>query len=247
MEGLSLNDYTKDITDASFELLKKFLDLMNEKNIQTVVIGGWATEAFKKGIGSKDIDVVMQNEDDVQKLLSENFFDKESVELVEQIYPLRYKKTILVKGNQRTIICDIFSAEHPRTDFERLGIQIHWNLTYEFKERKTIRNIPAWVPKRELLIILKIIAAVDRSIRLDMKQFDDDENLASKIWKDYRDVAVLTVGQKLNKEFLKEHITKSHLLKYMDTFLSRYKQPENKKVLDDLSTDHTEMESALRM
>ena len=114
---------------------------MKSKNIQTVVIGGWATEAYKEGIGSKDIDVVMQNEGDVQKLLSENFFDQDSVEQVEQIYPLTYKKTINVKGNEQTIICDIFNAEHPRTDFEYLGIRIHWNLTYEFREQKTIRNI----------------------------------------------------------------------------------------------------------
>ena len=247
MEHLSLNDYTEEITDASFVLLKKFLDLMSDKDIQTVIIGGWATEAFKKGIGSKDIDVVMQNEEDVQKLLLENFFDQESVEQVEQVYPLRYKKTIYVKGNQRTIICDIFNAEHPRTDFEELGIRIHWNLTYQFKELKTIRNIPAWVPKRELLIILKIIAAVDRSMRLDMKQFDDDENLESKILKDYRDIAVLTVGQKLDKDFLKQYITESHLLSHMENFLSRYKQRENKEVLEELGTNPKEMELALQV
>lgn len=246
MERLSFNDYDKDTTAASFQLLKKFLDLMNEKGIQTIIIGGWATEAFKEGIGSKDIDVVMLNDEDVKKLLSENFFDN-IIEQVQQIYPLKYKKQILVKGENRTILCDIFHAAYPRTDYEKLGIHIHWGLTQLFKEQRQIRGISAWVPKRELLIILKIIAAVDRLARLDMRGGDDDENLQSKIWKDYRDIAVLVVGQKLDEKFLRKHIKKSNLLRYMDSFLSRYKQSENKKVLDELGTSPEEIESALKV
>ena len=142
------------------------------------------------------------------------------------------------------IICDIFNAELHREDYEELGIQIHWGLTYKFKEQRKIRDIPAWVPKRELLIILKIIAAVDRSARLDRRS-DDDENLQSKIWKDYRDIATLVEGQKLDKIFLRKYIKESQLLNHMEGFLSRYKQQENKKVLDDLHITPEYMESAL--
>lgn len=244
---MSLNDYDKGTTDASFQLLKKFLDLMNEKGIQTIIIGGWATEAFKEGIGSKDIDVVMLNESDIKKLLAEKFFDSDDIDRVEQIPPLKYKKQISVDGRKRTILCDIFLAEYTRTDYEELGIRIHWGLTQQFKEKRQIRGISVWVPKRELLIILKIIAAVDRSAKLDRKDDDDDENLQSKIWKDYRDIAVLVVGQKLDKEFLRKYITESHLLKYMESFLSRYKQQENKDVLDELGSSPEEMESALKI
>lgn len=247
MERLSINDYDKGTTDASFELLKNFLALMNKKRIDTVIIGGWATEAFKAGIGSKDIDVVMTNDEDIKKLLAENFFDNKGIDQTQQIPPLRYKKQISVDGRNRTIICDIFSAEYQREDYEELGIKIHWSLTHKFKEPHSIRGTPAFVPKRELLIISKIIAAVDRSARLDLKGGDDDENLQSKIWKDYRDIAVLTVGQNLDREFLKKYITESYLLRYMERFLSRYKQPENKTVLDELGSNPKEMELALKV
>ena len=244
MAQLSLNDYDKRITDASFQILEKFLELINKKGIQSVIIGGWATEAFKEGIGSKDIDVVMLTDGDTQKLLSEKFFDDEETEQIQQVYPLRYEKQIEVAGTPRTIVCDIFNGENYREDYEELGIHIHWNLTHKFKEQRKIRNISAWVPKRELLIILKIIAAVDRSARLDSK-FDDDENLESKIWKDYRDVAVLASGQTLDKAFLKKYITESGLGKYMDTFLSRYRQKRHEEVLDEIGTSPEDMDSAL--
>ncbi len=246
MERLSLKDYDKETTDASFQLLKKFLDLTNEKNIPIIIIGGWATEAFKEGIGSKDIDVIMLNDADVEKLKKEKFFDQDDVTvLVEQIYPFRYKKQILVNGRNRTIVCDIFCAEYSRDDYESLGIEIHWGLTTQFKEQRKIRGEPVWVPKRELLIILKIIAAVDRSARLD-RMPDDEENLESKILKDYRDIAVLVVGQKLDKDFLKKYIKQSHLRKHMDNFLSRYKQPDKKQILGDLGSGPEEMEEALK-
>jgi hypothetical protein len=246
VEYLISSDYDHGTTSASFELLKNFLELMNKKNIQTVVIGGWATEAFYDGIGSKDIDVVMVNDADIQKLLSEKFFDDKGIDQTVQIPPLRYKKQITIDGKSRTIICDIFSAEYQREDYEDLGIKIHWGLTHQFKEPHKIRGIPTFVPKRELLIILKIIAAVDRSARLDMKGGDDDENLQSKIWKDYRDIAVLTAGQKLDKEFLKKYITESHLLIYLEKFLSRYRQPENEEVLHGLGMTPKEIENALK-
>ena len=243
---MSLNDYDKETTDASFQLLKKFLDLTNEKNIPIIIIGGWATEAFKEGIGSKDIDVIMLNDADVEKLKKEKFFDKDDVTvLVEQIYPLRYKKQISVNGKSRTIICDIFCAEYPRDDYESLGIEIHWCLTKEFKEQRKIRGVPVWVPKRDLLIILKIIAAVDRSARLDRKP-EDEENLQSKIWKDYRDIAFLVADQELDKNFLKKYIKSANLTKRMENFLSRYKQPENKEVLDELGLSPEKMEDNLK-
>lgn len=228
---MSSNDYQKWITDTSFELLKQFLQVIDKKNFEVVIIGGWATESFVEGIGSKDIDVVFKNDDDVQALLSTNFFKKDKY-LIQQVYPLRYKKEVSLGKDTREIICDIFNADLHREDYEELGIDIHWKLTHQFKEKRQIRNLPVWVPKRELLIILKIIAAVDRSARLD-KVYDDDENLESKIWKDYRDIAYLAAHRELDKAFLKKYIKESRLKKHMDMFLSRYNQPEKKQVLEE--------------
>lgn len=236
-------EYQEWITDASFELLKQFLEATNEKNFEVVLIGGWATEAFIPGIGSKDIDVVFKNDGDVQQLLSTNFFLKDE-HLIHQVYPFRYKKEVYLGGKNRKIICDIFNAELQREDYEGLGIDIHWNLTHQFKEKRQIRNLPVWVPKRELLIILKIIAAVDRSARLD-KAYDDDESIESKIWKDYRDVAYLTAHQELDKTFLERHINKSRLQRHMDVFLSRYKHPEKLQVLEELDVTPDEIISSL--
>jgi len=247
VECLSYKAYDKGTTDTSYKLLRQFLDLMNEKGIQMVIIGGWATEAYREGIGSKDIDIVMQNDSDVDKLLSGNFFDKEG-NPIEQIYPIKRKKTISIDGETRKIICDIFCAQYPRSDFEGLGIKFHWGLMEKFKEEHEIRGMKVLVPKRELLIVSKIIALVDRSERLDKKgNMDDDEDLQSKIWKDYRDIAFLVAGQEIDRDFFRKHIADANLTKRIEKFLSGYKQPENKAVLDSLGITPKDIESALEI
>ena len=67
------DDYTQEVTDASFEILKEFFKETKRIGINPIIIGGWAVEAYKKSKGSKDIDMVV-NTSDVEKLLTTSFF-----------------------------------------------------------------------------------------------------------------------------------------------------------------------------
>ncbi|MDE1878867.1 MAG: hypothetical protein KGI07_10195, partial [Thaumarchaeota archaeon] len=69
--------------------------------------------------------------------------------------------------------------------------------------------------------------------------------LPSKIWKDYRDIAVLCHNVKLEKEFLKKYIKQSGLVPYMKKFLFNYTQGEYKEILDKLGTTPEAMELLL--
>ena len=242
MDHLSYTDYTKEVTDESLQLLKNFLNLVKEKGVEVVIIGGWAVEAFKKGPGSKDIDIVLRSGRDMEKLSSDDFFSDNTFDEMQQGWPVRFEKQIFVNGEEKTIICEIFNAELEREDYEKRGIRIHWNLTYQFREQREIDGLQIFVPKRELLIILKIIAAVDRYARFDRTQ---NNKLPSKIWKDYRDIAVLCLNEKLDKEFLQKYITETNLIPHMAKFIFRYKD-EYKEILDNLGTTPEYMESSLK-
>jgi len=240
---LSYTDYTKEVTGESLQLLKHFLNLVKEKDIEAVIIGGWAVEAFKKGPGSKDIDIVLKNGKDMEKLSSDNFFSDDTFDEVQQGWPVKFEKQVFVNNEEKTIICEIFNAELEREDYEKRGIKIHWNLTYQFREQREIDGLQIFVPKRELLIILKIIAVIDRYARFDRTQ---NNKLPSKIWKDYRDIAVLCLDEKLDKEFLQKYITETNLIPHMAKFLSRYKDEYN-EILNNLGTTSEYMESSLKV
>jgi hypothetical protein len=243
VECLSYDDYVKEITDVSFDLLKKFLKMMEGKGIQPIIIGGWAVEAFKKSKGSKDIDIVIRGSD-VDKLLSDSFFEEGGMDEVQQGWPLHHEKKISVHGKEKTIICDIFNSDVPREDYEKRGITLHWNLVPQFQESRNIEGIPVLVPKRELLIITKIIAAVDRLARYDRT---GHVNLISKILKDYYDIAVLiNLDQELDKEFLKKYIKAVNLTQHMNKFLLGYKQ-DYRRTLDEVGITFEKIESALKV
>lgn len=235
------DDYAEEVTDTSFELLKKFLNMVKRKGIRPIIIGGWAVEAFMKSKGSKDIDIVIQRSD-VDKLLSDDFFSESGMDEVQQGWPLRHEKQIRVNGLTKIIECDIFNADVPRDDYQKIGIKLHWKLVTQFKESRKIRDLPVFVPKRELLIITKIIAALDRShSKIGNKKSE------SKIWKDYYDIAVLiNIDEEIDKKFLKKYINKVNLTQHMDDFLSGYKQKYS-GILNEVGITFEKIESALKV
>jgi len=96
----------------------------------------------------------------------------------------------------------------------------------------------------ELLIITKIIAALGRS-----KTFDQtgSARLPAKIWKDYRDIAVLTTMKSLDSKLYESYLVQSNVSPLLERFLSRYKQNEYSGILDDLKITYNDIESKLKI
>ena len=238
------DDYAEEVTDASFEILLEFLRETEELGITPIIIGGWAVEAYRKSKGSKDIDIVI-NSSDVDKLLSTNFFKEEenSLDEVQQGWPLRHEKEIDIKGKKKTVICDVFNSDIERQDYQNVGVKFHWKLISQHYEERKIRERRVLVPKRELLIITKIIAALDRQKRLDRASSSRSE---SKIWKDYYDIAVLLkVNLEIDKEFMKKHMRDANLEPHMKKFMIKYDEPDYKSFLPDIGITIGEIESIL--
>ena len=243
---MSLGFYDEETVTASFEELKKLLTFLKKLDRpHPVITGGWAVYAYEKGLGSRDIDIVMVSEADIIQYLYNHYFPAYNFNVKKiGLIPDHYEKIVKTKDGPRDIIIDVFDGEKEWRDAVNLGIHFQWSWTIEFQEQKKIDNLEIFVPKRELLIITKIMAAVARTKENDIAPH---YRLPPKILKDYRDVAALTVGKRLEFDFYKKYMEKSNGKQYLDDFLARYRQPEYGEFLTNLGGNFEEINSKLGM
>ncbi len=237
------NFYDNEITNVSFQELQNFLTWMNRRGSFPTIIGGWAVYAYEGGLGSRDIDVVMPDTTTINQLLEDEYFLQNQFQVVKKGFiPDHYRKVVQTKQGDADIIFDVFNAENPREDSEGLGISLQWSWTLEFQEQKQIEKLDLYVPKRELLIILKIIAALGRTEELRTRS---DLRLISKIWKDYRDIAILAYNKNLDNEFLKEYLKKTNVANHMPRFVTSFQDPRYNSILEELNCKYEDIKAVL--
>ncbi len=239
---MSYDDYDKEFTDVSFDELKKFLKWMNEKKgIYPIIIGGWAVYAYKQALGSRDIDVVMPTDKDLNDILLTEYFPANGyyVKKDKHFNPKYYVKDIEDgKGRSEEVIVDVFIGKFSKEDEEGFGIKFHWGKVIEYQELKQIGGFSLYVPRRELLILLKVIASLERASKFDKT---GDGKIPSKIWKDYHDIAILISLEDLDKHLLKQFLVETNVQQYIEKFLVKYKT-DYPKILEDLSMRYEDIE-----
>ncbi len=217
---MSPYDPPPEIIAMSFEELKFILGWIRERgetadNPITGLIGGWAVDAYNSWYGSVDIDLVTNSrtKNTLKQVLKQER-DYESYTIPGKINTVS-KPT----GNKniREIIIDFILRE--RLNFEGQYIDLDFDITNEHTEVRIIRGgISAVVPKRSMLLLLKLKASWDRSYRLNSETSIDPEWEHGKLVKDYADIIALLdpsyggteidlnfLGDKLNEyDFLRE-------------------------------------------
>jgi len=243
---MSSEFYDPEILSASFIELKKLLKFLEKLGVPNpTIIGGWAVYAYEKGMGSRDIDIVMVSESDIVQHLYNNYFPAHDFkEKKIGFFPDHYEKIVMTPKGTRDIIVDVFDGQKEWKDEVNLRIKFHWEWILKFQEQLTIDDLKIIVPKRELLLITKMMSAIARS---RMNDLNPHFRLPFKIKKDYRDVAVLTIGKELDLDFYKEYVKKSNADQHIDEFLSKYKQEGFSEILTDLKSDYNEIESTLQI
>jgi len=246
MGKMSSEFYDDESLTASFSELKKLLKFLENLGVpHPTITGGWAVYAYEGGSGSRDIDIVMVSEADIIQHLYNHYFPAHNFNPKRiGLIPSHYEKIVETPDGPRDIIIDVFNGEKEWKDEVNLGLKFHWGWTLEFQEQKSIDGLDIIIPKRELLIITKMMAAVARTIDYDQT---GHYRLPPKISKDCRDVAVLTQGKKIDTKFYEEYIKKSNAEQYIDNFLSICRLGENSKTLDALGYEIKDIESALKI
>jgi len=238
--------HDKESTTASFNELKKLLKFLDDLGVpHPTITGGWAVYGYEGGLGSRDIDIVMVTEEDAIQHLYDNYFPAYSFkEKKIGFFPDHWEKIVQTNDGPRDIIVDVFYGNKNWKDEVNLGLTFSWGWTLQFQEKRTIDDLPIIIPKRELLIITKMMAGV---ARMKMNDISPHYRLPPKILKDYGDVARLTIGKGIDTEFYKEYLEKSNAVQYVDSFLTKYKQDEYSGILNDLNSTYDEIESILKI
>lgn len=197
------------IISNSLEELRFILNWVRERGETadapvTVLVGGWAVDAYNPYYGSVDIDIVTNNrtKESLKYILTqEQGYNHDRDSGINTVYkPTDYGRIIIDFGNREEIY-----------KFEGRSEELNFNLLDGHTITKNVRgNIPASVPTRSLLFLYKLKAAWDRSHRLDVGTSPDSEWEKSKVIKDFADVLALIDpdygGNELDLNFLGEKL-----------------------------------------
>jgi hypothetical protein len=177
---------------------------------KTVLVGGWAVDAYNPWYGSIDIDLVTNNRTK-QSLMYILRTEREYEHYRREVHTV-YKPT----ANGEIIIDFASREEHYK--FEGRDEELNFSILEGQTIIKTIRNrISAAIPTRSLLLLFKLKAAWDRSYRLKSETSYDLDWEHGKLVKDYADIIALLDpmrgGTELDLNFLGDNLNEFHLLK----------------------------------
>lgn len=202
--------YADDLTTISFNELVRITKSFNIHGLSPIVIGGWAVYFYSNGAKSVDIDLILPSKHAVQvfeKFCKLYGFKKDKRAKIRTLF----KKTVETESGKQDIELDIFTLSDKNLLASNKSIEIPWKLSEKFSEEWMLdENVIARVPEKEVLLLYKAAALIDRRFKLknwvNLSKFARDR-LNSKIEKDKKDIqSLLKLGtdeQKLN-QLLKE-------------------------------------------
>jgi hypothetical protein len=213
---MSPYDTNPQIIEKSLEELEfvlKFVKLRGEKpeNPKTILIGGWAVDAYNPWYGSVDIDIVTNSKmkGDLKYYLKKDH--------KYGSYPIPGgSKTISKMTEYGEIIIDFIKRE--KYTFVGREEKLDFKIPKEQTVIKEIRGrIPAVIPTRSMLMLLKLKASWDRTHRIEHETSYDIDRERAKLIKDYADIIALIDpehgGRDLETGFLGEKLVDFYFLK----------------------------------
>lgn len=191
--------YREELTQKSFVELENLAKWLNIHAFQPVVIGGWSTFYYVKGLGSRDIDLVIEEKalPILEKYCAEHGYSFDPTTKTR----FHYSKMI---GKEKIDI-DVFTFSHKNKLAKDHKIEVPWALTKENNQEWKVGDSLAKVPTIELLLLYKAAALIDRKFKLEkwVLQPVQKQYLNAKIWKDVKDIQALlqlsTPNERLEK------------------------------------------------
>jgi hypothetical protein len=203
------------IIEKSLHELEFILEWVKQRgetadNPVTVLVGGWAVDAYNPWYGSIDIDLVTNNrtKHSLMRILVKE----------RKYYHSRIGTHTVYKPTDHGPIIIDFAGREERYPFEGRDEELNFDILNGQTILKVLRNrISVAVPTRSLLMLFKLKASWDRAYRKNSETSDDLEWERGKLIKDYADIIALLDpihgGTELDFNFLGEKLTKFDFLK----------------------------------
>jgi len=215
--------YYDELTTATYKELVRVGQWFNRLiGHHPLLIGGWAVHYYNpRGLGSRDVDLLFPDrrikDRVVNQYLMTQGYERERRSEFEEEYALLVRTA---KGVERVYL-DVATVQ----DTNRVhgsDIELPWKLAFDHSMAARIGKADFYVPVPEVLLLLKVKAALDRTY--DARRAYDPFYLQQKSWKDYYDVASLLKScefdVRLIKQVLERQGFKSRFSRVMDA-LSR--------------------------
>lgn len=175
------------IARDSLEELKAIFSWVNERESSlehpiTVLVGGWAVHSYNDYWGSIDIDIITNSR--TKKALKKYLLDHRDYHPDPETTNSVFRPTASGK-----VIIDI--ANRGSDSFEGKRDTLNLSIIDGRMETRVIEGEKVIVPKRSVLLMMKIKAAWDRDWRVRNGRSDDPDWDRSKIIKDHSDILAL--------------------------------------------------------
>ena len=197
--------YYDELTSSTLQELKNVGRWFNRfyGNYPTV-IGGWAVWLYNPfGYGSRDIDLLFPERRMKERLVNQYLSANDYILKRRSLFEEQFVKEVMTSKGTEEIYLDACSVE----DTNRVrgtSVEIPWALAIGNSELMDLEGLKFYVPRPEILIMLKAKAALDREH--DRKRVLDAYYLDSKIVKDYYDVVSLLKACDFDSRFLGESL-----------------------------------------
>jgi hypothetical protein len=181
-----------EVPDQSKKYLEEFLPYARKKlSYEPIILGGWAVYAFTKKQKSVDVDVLLKDKKDIELL--KPFFAERKFKLEEDsqgnvTFELETQKHEYKGITLENIIFDLMLVSEPNTLHSNKNISVPWKLCYEFNEKAKLNATEILAPTKELLVVLKTKALLDREYdKTKLKNFVNKQWLRRKEFKIEKD------------------------------------------------------------
>jgi len=215
--------YYDEMTTATYEELLRVGGWFNRfVGYHPVIVGGWAVFHYNpEGLGSRDIDLIFPDraikDRLVNRYLLTSGYERERRSAFEEEYAL---VKVTARGTER-IYLDVATTQD-RNIVHGGRAELPWSLVFKHQTAARFGDAEFYVPRPEVLLLLKAKAALDREH--DAKRAFDPYYLQQKAWKDYYDLAsllkVCRFDEGLMARLLKAHGFGEHFNRAMSS-LSR--------------------------
>jgi len=201
-------EVTRSLIEASLVEISEIYRWINDRerpeNPVTILIGGWAVYCYNPWYGSIDIDLVT-NSRTRQHLMHHLLANRE---FIRRRNPPFRNSIVKVTPQKGEIIIDFISRDE-RNCFEGRDESCPMTLLNDRTIQQEISpGAPVTIPKRSLLLLLKVKAAWDRAYRIQEHTSDNEDWEKGKLRKDRADILSLidpdNGGKELDLMFLGE-------------------------------------------
>lgn len=182
-------DYASEVTNASYQEIQRLAFWAKARGPTFYLIGGWAAWRYHQGLGSRDIDVIFQDQSILQAFLPEYYKENGYVKTGGLFHPGFHKP---VRTSAGVFYIEIDAAEIGADCgyHEDRKVTLPYRLLERHSTEWNLAGEAVRIPSVGLLLLQKIKARRDRMWDLGHESIDPSQAafLRSKVQKDNYDI-----------------------------------------------------------